>query len=289
MPRLLAVGHVTWDRLPGRATSDVLGGSVSYAALAARKLGWDVGILTSAGGDFRAERELPGVAAFVQSSVVTTRFVNAYDEDGARHQVVAARAEPVDVGELPEDWREPDALLLAPVVGEVPAGSALGFSASVVGAIAQGWLRHVDVDGGVEPTPWHDPAGALAGVHVLFLSEHDLPDGEAGARGLLQYVPIVALTRGWKGCTVLTRQATTDVPTLPREEVDPTGAGDVFATAFLVRYHETGDPLEAAAFAGCAASCVVEGVGATTLGDRAEVERRLVQRERLVEEGEWDE
>src|SRR6187549_2935427 len=108
MPRLLAVGHVTWDRLPGRATSDVLGGSVSYAALAARRLGWDAAILTSAGGDFRAERELPGVTAFVQSSVATTRFVNAYDEDGGRSQVVAARADPVDVAELHDDWRDPD-------------------------------------------------------------------------------------------------------------------------------------------------------------------------------------
>jgi 1D-myo-inositol 3-kinase len=289
MPRLLAVGHVTWDRLPGRATSDVLGGSVSYAAQAARKLGWEAAILTSAGGDFRAERELPGIVAFVQQSTVTTRFVNAYGEDGERQQVVAARAEPVDTGELGDDWRDPDALLLAPVVGEVPSGAALGFSASVVGAVAQGWLRAIDTDGGVEAMAWRDPGAALAGVHVLFLSEHDLPDGAAGAQDLLRYVPIVALTRGWKGVTILTRDGSTEVPTLPRPEVDPTGAGDVFASAFLVRYHETGDALEAAAFGACAASCVVEGVGATTLGDRAEVERRLAQRERLIEEGEWDE
>ena len=71
--------------------------------------------------------------------------------------------------------------------------------------------------------------------------------------------------------------------------VDSTGAGDVFATAFLLRYHEAGDPLEAGSFAACAASCVVEGVGASTLGDRAEVLRRMALRERFLEEGEWDE
>ena len=38
MPRMLAVGHVTWDRLKG---GQALGGSVSYATLAARKLGDD--------------------------------------------------------------------------------------------------------------------------------------------------------------------------------------------------------------------------------------------------------
>jgi sugar/nucleoside kinase (ribokinase family) len=100
---------------------------------------------------------------------------------------------------------------------------------------------------------------------------------------------MVALTRGWQGLALHTREGIQDVPSLPRKEVDPTGAGDVFAASFLVRYQETGDPAAAAAFAACAASCVVEGLAASTLGDRAEVEKRLAQRERLIEDGEWEE
>ena len=41
MPRLLSVGHVTWDRVKD---GEVLGGSVSYAAATARKLGAKIGI-----------------------------------------------------------------------------------------------------------------------------------------------------------------------------------------------------------------------------------------------------
>ena len=37
-----------------------------------------------------------------------------------------------------------------------------------------------------------------------------------------------------------------------------------------------------------AASCAVEGVGASSLGDRQEVRRRLEMRERYIEEGECD-
>jgi len=286
MPRLLAVGHVTRDR---RGEGDVLGGSVSYAALAARRLGWEAAVLTAAGPDFEPERELPGVPVFLRRSSATTRFVNLYDEDGARRQLVTARADAVDFEALPDDWSDPDALLLGPVVGELDGLGATELGASSVGAIAQGFVREIDAAGLVSPRDWVQPERDLPGVHVLFLSEHDLSDADDRARELLALVPMVALTRGWKGLTLLTRAGAHHVPSLPRAEVDPTGAGDVFAAAFLVRYHESGDPLEAAAFAACAASCVVEGVGASTLGDREEVMRRIALRDRLLEEGEWDE
>jgi sugar/nucleoside kinase (ribokinase family) len=286
MPRLLAVGHVTWDRVGG---ADVLGGSVSYAALTAVKLGWDAAVLTSASRDFVPERDLPGVTVFQRVAGATTRFHNEYDADGSRHQVLQARSDDVDLSILPDSWRDPEALLLAPVAGEVSGGSATAFEADVVGASAQGWLRQVDTGGSVSPRSWTTAGTDLAGVHVLFLSEQDVPQAGRAARDLLSAVPMVALTRGWEGLTFLTRDGVHEVPALPRVEVDPTGAGDAFAAAFLVRYHEAQDALEAAAFASCAASCAVEAVGAAGLGDRAEVQRRLMLRERLIEEGEWDE
>jgi sugar/nucleoside kinase (ribokinase family) len=285
-PRFLAIGHVTWDRVQGR---DVLGGSVAYAAAAAAKLGWQPAILTAAGPDFDAERDLAGVTCFSHPTVATTRFANVYAEDGEREQWLLARADDILLDPLAEEWRDPDALLICPVAGEVRGALAMAFDAATVGATAQGWLRTFDRDGRVSPRTDADIGPQLAGVHVLFVSENDLPDAASCARNWLRYVPVVALTRGWRGLTLMTREAEHDVPSLPVEEVDPTGAGDVFAAAFLVRYHETGEPLQAAAFAACAASCVVEGVGLSALGDRDEIARRLARRERLVEDGEWDE
>jgi sugar/nucleoside kinase (ribokinase family) len=286
MPRLLAIGHVTWDRLPD---GEVLGGTVSYAALAARKLGWEAGVLTSAAPDFDPERELPGVAAFVRRAPATTRYQNLYDEEGGRRQVLSARAEDIDLAVLPDDWRDPEVLLLGPVAGEMAGGMAPAFEAGVVGATAQGWLRAFDKSGAVSTREWTSAAADLAGVHALFLSEGDAARASILARELLRAVPIVALTRGWRGSTLLTREGDHEVPTLPRHEADPTGAGDVFAAAFLVRYHETQDPMESCVFAACAASCVVERIGSAGLGDRAEVLRRMTLLERLVEEGEWEE
>ena len=286
MPRLLAVGHVTWDRRDG---GDVLGGSASYVSLTARKLGWETAILTSAGPDFEPARDLAGVRVFSRPAAATTRFRNLYEADGTRRQVVTARADDVELMELPDEWRRPDALLLGPVAGELSGFPATAFEAGCVGAIAQGWLRDIDPEGRVTPREWPAPSRDLAGVHVLFLSQHDLPGGAERAPEFLSFVPMVALTRGWRGLVLHQRAGPVEVPAHPCPEVDPTGAGDVFAGAFLVRYHETQDPLEAAAFAACAASCVVEGVGTSTLGDRAEVERRLARREAYLEEGDWDE
>lgn len=285
MPRLLAVGHVTWDLRDG---GEVLGGSVSYGTLTARKLGWEAGVLTAAGPEFEAERDLPGIAVFLARSPATTRFRNVYNTNGTRQQFLSTRAQDVEMLNMPDAWRRPDALLLCPVAGEIAGALAPAFEASCVGAVAQGWLRAFDPDGRVSPQDWDHPERYLTGVHVLFLSEHDLPGGVERAREFLAHVPIVAVTQGWRGVTLLTRDGARSVPTLPRPEVDPTGAGDVFAAAFLLGYHESGDPVEAAAFACCAASCAVEGVGTTSLGDRLEVQRRIVLREHFLEEGEWD-
>lgn len=285
MPRFLVVGHVTWDR---RADQQLLGGTAAYAALAAKALGWEAGVLTAAGPDFDARRQLPGVQAFVERSAATTRFVNLYAEDGERSQTLASRAADIELLPLPDAWRAPEVLLLGPVAGEVGPGFAAAIGAEVVGATAQGWLRGFEGDGAVVARAWARPERDLEGVHALFLSEKDLPGAEAAARGLAARVPIVVLTRGWRGLTLYMRDETRDVPGLPREEVDPTGAGDVFAAAFLVRYHECHDPFEAAAFAACAASCAVEAPGTAGIGSRSEVLARVAQRERMIEEGEWE-
>jgi sugar/nucleoside kinase (ribokinase family) len=71
-----------------------------------------------------------------------------------------------------------------------------------------------------------------------------------------------------------------ELPGYPVKTVDLTGAGDVFAAAFLLRYGETRDRPTAARFANCVASFAVEGTGTAALPTLEQVEDRL-QRGRL--------
>jgi len=89
-------------------------------------------------------------------------------------------------------------------------------------------------------------------------------------------VETIIVTKGGEGCDILTASGTVEVPVvLADDAVDPTGAGDVFAAAFLIRLHETGDPWEAGRFANVVASFSVEKPGVKGIPERSTVEEWL--------------
>ena len=104
-------------------------------------------------------------------------------------------------------------------------------------------------------------------------------NGQAGGPLARARVRIVVLTRGARGATVYAGDGVLHVPAFPAREVDPTGAGDVFAAAFAIRYHEEKDLLGAARFAAATASFVVEGPGGSTIPSLAQVEQRMAANE----------
>jgi sugar/nucleoside kinase (ribokinase family) len=86
---------------------------------------------------------------------------------------------------------------------------------------------------------------------------------------------VVAVTRGAGGAELLECGAVTRVPTFAVREMDPTGAGDVFAAALFVALAEGEEPLEAVRFANAAASFFVERPGLAGLPSREQVQARL--------------
>ena len=86
---------------------------------------------------------------------------------------------------------------------------------------------------------------------------------------------MIAMTESDRGAQIYAEQAWRRIAAFPEDEVDPTGAGDTFATAFLIRLHETGDIAEAARFAAAAASLSIGGIGVEATPARAQIEERM--------------
>lgn len=276
-PDFLVIGHVAKDIVPGGWR---LGGTAAYASIQAGRLGLRTAVVTSTPGSIRLAGLLPGVAVHRVPSRRPTTFRNCY-EDGHRTQFLLARARPLRPADVPKEWRSASIVLLGPLCGEVPPETTSLFASSLVGIAAQGWLRGVDSEQRVVPSPWPDSAG-WHNVHALFVSEDDLPGDDSPLDRWTGAFPIIAYTQASRGARLYAGGLWRHIDAFPERELDPTGAGDVFAASFLTRLHETGDVSLAARFAAAAASISVSREGTLAIPDRRQIEQRMAEHPEIV-------
>lgn len=274
----LAIGTVTRDiATADPSTNDyVLGGTVSFAAVTAARLGRRPAVLTRAGDDIDLS-VLNGLADLhILPCETTTTFANLYSQDG-RIQYCYSPSPPITPSDIPPQLRSAYIVLLGPLVNEVQSDVAAAFDAdTIVAAVPQGWMRRWDDEGRVYPTPWTDMAKILPHLDALILSIEDIDGDLSQVEEFLKYVRLVVLTEYRDGSTIYRRKSDSvteivPIPPRPAKELDPTGAGDIFATAFLLRLDETGDPFDAARYANVTASFGVEGQGVTGIPSHEQV------------------
>jgi 1D-myo-inositol 3-kinase len=271
IPDFLTIGHVTRDIHPDGSNSP--GGTVIFTALTAHRLGLVAAIVTCANAQLLAElpASLPEIGISARTSLATTTFANSYRE-GFRIQYLRARADQLQVKDVPKSWCDAPLVLLGPLDQELSPELVRFFprrSGAIIAATPQGWLRRWDDDGRVWPTPWTVAEETLPLLDVLILSHDDLlpfangnrTDADAILTSWSMQVPLLVATNGRHGATLFQRGVAERFPPYPAHEVDPTGAGDVFAAAFLVHYHRHSDPRKAVDFANCVASLSIEHVG----------------------------
>jgi 1D-myo-inositol 3-kinase len=284
-PDFLTIGHITRDIHPDGPFS--LGGTVTFAALTAYRLGLVPAIVTRADADLLAElpSRLPEICLAAQSSLATTAFANIYHE-GFRTQFLRARADMLQVEDVPASWYDAPVVLLAPLDQELSPELVRLFprrSGAIIAATPQGWLRRWDDDGRVWPTPWAVAEEILPLLDVLVLSHDDLLpfangnriDSDAILAQWSMQVPLLVATDGRHGATLFQHGVTERFPAYPAHELDPTGAGDVFAAAFLVHLSRHGDPRQAVDFANCVASLSIQQVGIEGIPTMEMVTERL--------------
>jgi sugar/nucleoside kinase (ribokinase family) len=236
--RLLGVvGLVSLDRVDGGLPR--LGGAPYHAARALRLLGYPAALATKLAPADRPRLAALGLPASWRPASRTISFRIENRGDGRL----------LTLEELGEAWAPEEARgwLVAALTGAdwLHAGALTrsDFSAETLALLRRGRRVLLDAQalvrparlGPVVPDAEFDRE-ILRHVDALKLSDEDAaalglgPDtGSLGSLG----VPEVVLTRGRRGAVVYAQGVAEHVPTRPLEGVDPTGAGDAFAAAYL--------------------------------------------------------
>ena len=107
------------------------------------------------------------------------------------------------------------------------------------------------------------------------VSIEDVRHDETLIKQWATWARLLVVTRGALGCTVYYDGVMTDLPARNEVEIDPTGAGDLFAAAFFTRLKQTGSPLTAARFAICIAGKSITRHGLDSLPTPDEIQQCL--------------
>jgi len=240
----LVIGHVTHDLTP---SGPRLGGTAAYSALTARALGMQVGVVTASGAETDLDA-LQDVLVISAPSAHSTTFENIYSKNG-RRQILHHQAERLSFDNVPESWRKAPIIQLGPVVREVDAVLPDSFAPSLLGLTPQGWLRTWDESGRVVQADWESAEQALGQAGAVVVSVEDVAGVEERIEFMAAHTRILAVTEAAAGARLYWHGDQRRFRAPAMQEIDATGAGDIFAAAFFIRLLATRDPWEAARFA----------------------------------------
>jgi len=272
-PEFVSIGHVTYDIY---FKEKLIGGSAVYSSITACKLGLSTGIITSRGLDFSCDGLLKGINITGSLSPHTTTFCNSYYQ-GKRKQTINYVANKIKKKQIPEGWDRAKIVHICPVADEVDQEIFTLFKDSLVCLTPQGLMRKWDEKGQVYPKKWIPIFEVSSQLDVLIFSEEDIANFPEVLENYKPLIKIVILTRGAEGSILYWRGKEIPFSAFKTEEKDPTGAGDVFAAAFLIKYYQTSDPIKSSRFANCVASFAVEEKGTAGIPDIDRLIKRASQ------------
>jgi sugar/nucleoside kinase (ribokinase family) len=268
----LMIGHITRDITPSGLK---LGGTASYASLTARALGLRVGIVTS----FKTGEEIPeltGIPITSRDSEYSSTFENIYTPKG-RVQFIFHQAEPLDITLIPQTWRAAPIVHMGPVCQEVDPNLARAFPNAVVGVTPQGWLRNWDASGKIQFSQWPEARYVLESSTAAVMSIEDINYDESIVEDWISSIRILVITEGAEGARLYWNGDLRRFRPPVEQEVDPVGAGDIFAASFFIRLQQTRDPWEAARFATLLAANSVTRPGLEGIPTVDEVNNSIIQ------------
>jgi sugar/nucleoside kinase (ribokinase family) len=237
-PTLVVVGAASRDRDEHEPRGWRLGGGVTYASLAAARLGVDVHSLIGVDAEAGRAHELDVLrAAGVDVRLVPIGQGPVFDNrqtTGGRIQYSDGPSDSIPTSSLLSDWRAPNAAILAPVAAEISDAWASAFNPRTTVAVGlQGLLRKFVPGGAVEPLPVRRTA-LVDRAGLMHVSAEDVAAGSAPLSELVTDGQELVLTNGASGALWIGAGSMRYLPTTPiGDAIDTTGAGDVFLGSWV--------------------------------------------------------
>lgn len=268
----VVAGHIACDKTPQGYR---LGGTASYSGRTAAALGLRVGIVTSFGQEIPLEFE-DGIQVHNVPTEHSTTFENIYT-DGKRTQFLYNRATDLTPAEIPETWQRAPIFHVGPIAQEAKSIVDGHKTSSLLGLTPQGWMRSWDGEGRIHPVTWQEKATMLPHAGAVVMSLEDVRGDEDQVEAMAAATRVLAVTEGPSGARLYWNGDLRRFQAPKRDEVDATGAGDIFAAAFFWRLYVTRDPWEAARFATRLASFSVLRTGLDGIPTREEIQQCLME------------
>ncbi|KAK9805593.1 hypothetical protein WJX72_006726 [[Myrmecia] bisecta] len=245
-PSLLIVGNLTVDLVDGKKA---LGGAISYAAAVASAYGVKACIVTAAGPDADLS-VFEGHELLIVPTQKTLTFEHTYTWWGNQRKlrVTAQPNVTLTIDHVPRHCRRARTVLLGPLTPkDLDAASFVEHEQGLldrltgfrqhVGLMAQGQQRGLDAMGKVYPfkTPSQQLLDALGPQTSIFLSDVETDVWPPGTvADLAARSARFLVTRGEKGADEVVGDTVTHLPPEQVVAVDTNGAGDTFATAYML-------------------------------------------------------
>lgn len=268
----LVIGHIAHDLTP---EGPRLGGTAAYSALTASALGLRVGIVTASGPE-TSLAALDGLPVVSIDSPNSTTFENIYHEH-IRTQYLRAHATRIGFEDVPESWRRSSIIHLGPIADEMEPVLPDTFSPELLGLTPQGWMRQWDAEDRVSSREWTGSEPALAKAGAVVISREDVNGDDELIEYMAHQTHILAVTEGAAGSVLYWHGDRRRFRAPEVNEVDPTGAGDIYAAAFFIRLLKTRDPWEASRFATLLASRSVARPGLDGIPTAAEIQESMTE------------
>jgi sugar/nucleoside kinase (ribokinase family) len=291
IPDVVVVGSATRDLSDEDPRGWMLGGGVTFGALALARLGVRTGVVLGLDEEAATARELDLIRA-AGATIIEVPLDNGpvftnVETLAGRIQTCGSRSDPVPTAALPEGWDAAPAFVFAPVASEIPEDWVDVPPASACVAFAwQGILRNLAPGERVTPKA-PGPSPFLERADILAFSRHDVPT-DLRLRDVVAWVSEecdVLVTAGLIGGLLLRvrngrmvgARAYPSVPSLV--EVDPTGAGDTMLAGLVASRLVAGDEARLLGhdlYTGAAASSLlVEGPGMDSVPTLRQLRRRI--------------